>query len=73
MKFEPGKTYYDTSAFDHYCVFEISVMSRSKKMLTIIDHDGHKRRCKIHMDAEGEFILPDRYSMAPVFRASRGY
>ena len=32
---------------------------------------GDSRRSKIRVDDSGEYIQPDRYSMAPVFRAKR--
>lgn len=32
---------------------------------------GKSRRSKIRVDESGEYIQPDRYSMAPVFRAAR--
>jgi hypothetical protein len=32
---------------------------------------GKTRRAKIHTDSSGEYIMPDRYSMACIYRAER--
>ena len=70
--FEIGKKYFDTSACDHNCVFVIEITKRTAKTVTFL-RDGKERRAKIHTDDQGEYIIPERYSMAPVFRASREY
>lgn len=70
--FEIGHKYFDTSACDHTCVYVIEIVKRSPKMVTF-RRDGETRRAKIYTDRDGEYIIPDRYSMAPVFRASREY
>lgn len=70
--FEIGKKYFDTSACDHNCVFVIEIVKRTAKTVTYI-RNGEKRRAKLFVDRDGEYIMPDRYSMAPVFRASREY
>ena len=70
--FEIGKKYFDTSACDHNCVFVIEITKRTAKTVTFL-RDGKERRAKIHSDERGEYIIPERYSMAPVFRASREY
>uniref|UniRef100_A0AAU8B7B2 Uncharacterized protein n=1 Tax=Dulem virus 34 TaxID=3145752 RepID=A0AAU8B7B2_9CAUD len=70
--FEIGKKYYDTSACDHNCVFVIEIVKRTAKTVTF-RRDGQERRAKIYTDRDGEYIIPERYSMAPVFRASREY
>ena len=68
--FEIGKKYFDTSACDHNCVFVIEITKRTAKTVTFL-RDGKERRAKIHTDDQGEYIIPERYSMAPVFRACR--
>ena len=68
--FEIGKKYFDTSACDHNCVFVIEITKRTAKTVTFL-RDGKERRAKIHSDERGEYIIPERYSMAPVFRACR--
>lgn len=67
-KFEIGKEYFDTSACDHNCVFIIKIVKRTNKTVTF-ERDGKTRRAKLFSDERGEYIIPDRYSMAPVFRA----
>lgn len=69
-KFEIGKEYFDTSAYDHKCVFTIKIIKRTDKTVTF-ERDGKTRRAKLFSDERGEYIIPDRYSMAPVFRAER--
>lgn len=70
--FEIGKKYFDTSACDHNCAFVIEITKRTAKTVTFL-RDGKECRAKIHSDEHGEYIIPDRYSMAPVFRASQEY
>lgn len=70
--FEIGKKYYDTSACDHNCVFVVEIVKRTAKTVTF-RRDGQERRAKIYTDCDVEYIIPERYSMAPVFRASREY
>lgn len=70
--FEVGKKYYDTSACDHNCVFVVEIVKRTAKTVAF-RRDGQERRAKIYTDSNGEYIIPERYSMAPVFRASREY
>lgn len=70
--FEVGKKYYDTSACDHNCVFVVEIIKRTAQTVTF-RRNGKERRAKIYTDGGGEYIVPDRYSMAPVFRACREY
>ena len=70
--FEIGKKYFTTSACDHNCVFVVEIVKRTAKTVTF-RRDGQKRRAKIYTDHDGEYIIPERYSMAPVFRASSEY
>lgn len=69
-KFEAGKTYYSRSICDHECIFTIEVVKRTEKTVTYI-YNGKQRRSTIKVDDNGEYIKPDNYSMAPVFRAYR--
>jgi len=73
MKFITGKTYGTRSIGDHDCIFKGTVMKRTAKTVTINCQHEIAKRCKIHHDEDGdEFIFPfGRYSMAPIFRASR--
>lgn len=68
-KFEEGKTYTLRSICDHECIFEITVISRTEKSLTYL-YEKRKRRSSLRTDNDSEFIRPDNYSMAPVFRAT---
>lgn len=70
--FEVGKTYFTTSACDSNCIFKVEIVKRTAKTVTF-RRDGKERRAKIYTDHDGEYIIPERYSMAPVFRASREY
>lgn len=66
--FEIGHKYYDTSACDHNCVLTIEIVKRTAKTVTFL-RNGKERRTKLFCDERGEYIIPYRYSMAPVFRA----
>ena len=68
--FEIGKEYYSRSIYNHDCVFTIKITGRTAKTVTY-EYMGESRRSKIRVDDSGEYIQPDRYSMAPVFRAER--
>ena len=69
-QFEIGHSYYCTSACDHDCVFIVTIVKRTAKMV-VFEQDGKQRRAKLLCDAEGEYIIPAHYSMAPVYRATR--
>lgn len=66
--FEIDHKYYDTSVCNHNCVFTIEIVKRTAKTVIFL-RDGKERRTKLFCDEHGEYIIPDRYSMAPVFRA----
>lgn len=67
-KFEIGKEYFDRSACNHDCIFTIKIIKRTEKTVTF-ERNGKTRRAKLFFDERGEYIIPERYSMAPVFRA----
>lgn len=71
-RFEVGKVYYDHWACDTDSVSKIKIVARSAKMVTF-ERNGATRRARIREDANGEYIIPDRYSMACVYRAEREY
>ncbi len=71
--FEIGKKYSTRSICNHDCVFVIEVVKRTAKTVTFRKKDGKERRTKIFVDSYGEYIMPDRYSMAPVFHAHEEY
>lgn len=67
--FQIGEVCKTRAVGDHNLEYSIEVVSRTEKTLTYI-YEGVKRRSKIQTNDEGEFVIPERYSMAPVFRAS---
>ena len=69
-QFEIGKTYFDTWACDSDSISTIKIVGRSAKMVTFERH-GKTRRARIYTDSRGEYIIPDHYSMACVYRAER--
>jgi hypothetical protein len=68
--FEIGHTYFDTWACDSDSISTIKIVGRSTQYVTF-ERAGKTRRAKIYTDASGEYIMPDRYSMACVYRAER--
>ena len=72
-KFEAGKSYYSRCVCNYDCIFIIEVVKRTAKTVTYV-YNRTKRRSNIKLDEHGnEWIKPDNYSMAPVFRAERPY
>jgi hypothetical protein len=69
-KFEIGHKYFDTWACDSDSISVIKITGRSAKMVTF-ERGGETRRAKIYTDSNGEYIMPDRYSMACIYRAER--
>ena len=69
-QFEIGKTYFDTWACNSDSISTIKIVGRSEKMVTF-ERNGKTRRAKIYTDSNGEYIIPDHYSMACVYRAER--
>lgn len=68
--FEIGKTYYTRSICDSNLIHKVTVTKRTAKTVTV--EGWRNKRCKIYIAADGdEFILPESYSMAPRFCASR--
>ena len=58
------------SICDYNCVFKLTVIERKGKFATV-KYMNEERRVKIYSDNEGnEFLQPDKYSMAPLFRAN---
>lgn len=69
-KFEIGKEYFSRGICNYDCIFTIKITGRTAKTVSY-EYMGDSRRSKIRVDDSGEYIQPDRYSMAPVFRAER--
>lgn len=68
--FEIGHTYFDTWACDSDSISTIKIVGRSAQYVTF-ERAGKTRRAKIYTDNHGEYIMPDRYSMACIYRAER--
>lgn len=69
-KFEVGHVYFDQYACDHEALTTIKIIKRTAKTVTF-ERNGKTRRAKLYENADGEYIMPDHYSMAPVYRAER--
>ncbi len=63
-----GTTLKSRSICDHNCIFVLKVISRTAKTAIVHDWMRGTRKTKIHVDDRGEFLMPERYSMAPTFR-----
>ena len=70
VQFIEGNTYETRSIGDHNCIFNIRVIRRTNTMIKY-EYEGHIRSSKIRVDKSGEYIRPDNYSFAPIFRAER--
>ena len=65
--FEVGKTYQGRSVCDHDCIFSITVVRRTAKML----HTSNGKTLKIAIHDFVESVKPmGNYSMAPIIRAA---
>lgn len=69
--FEVGKRYETRAYGDHNLIYWVEVVKRTEKTVTVTDDCGNVKRCKIHIREDGEWIIPEKYSGAPVFRACR--
>ena len=69
-KFEVGHVYYDQYACDSETISTIKIIKRTAKTVTF-ERGSETRRAKLYEDANGEYIMPDHYSMACVYRAER--
>jgi len=56
------------SVCDYDCIFSLEVIER-KGCWATIKYMGVVSRTKIKTDDRGEYIMPKKYSMAPIFRA----
>ena len=69
-RFEVGHTYFDQYACDHETLSVIKIVKRTPKTV-VFERHGKTRRAKLYEDSNGEYIVPDHYSMAGVYRAER--
>jgi len=57
------------SICDSNCIFKLTVIERNGNFAKV-KYDGIEKRTKIYKDLYGdEYLIPERYSMAPIFRA----
>ena len=64
-----GQTLTARSICDYNCIYKLEVLSR-KGAFAVIKWMNNEMRKKVLIDSDGrEFIMPERYSMAPVFKA----
>ncbi len=74
VAFEVGRTYRDRSAGDHNCIFELTVISRTAKQITLAECLGDKNVTRgVYVDERGvERCKPfGTYSMCTVISADR--
>lgn len=68
--FEVGKRYYMRSACDHEIMWVYTVISRTKKFITLQDDKGRVRRRGVYVYHNEECANPlGTFSMAPVLAA----
>lgn len=67
-KFEIGHTYFDRYACDYETLSVIKIVKRTAKTV-VFERNGETRRALLREDSNGEYIIPDHYSMACVYRA----
>ena len=66
-----GQKLTTRSACDHDCIFKLTVTSRKGNFATI-EYMGNTRRTKVYSDLNrDEYLHPDKYSMSPIFRATK--
>ncbi len=66
---ESNQTLTARSIGDYNCIFTLTVIER-KGNFAKIRFQGSEKRTKVYTDKEGnEYLMPEKYSMAPVFRA----
>ena len=65
-----NQTLTSSSICDSNCIFSLQVVDRKGKFATI-SRDGKVNRTKVYVSiiTGDEFLMPDKYSMAPAFSA----
>ena len=71
IQFKTNTTYQARSACDHECIFEMEVIKRTAKTVTIKTRMDGIQRKKIFIGNDVEYIRDGNYSMAPIFRADK--
>lgn len=73
-RFQVGEVYTARSACDYDCVWGFTVLSRTDKFITILEHSSpdKPKRVGVKISSDGEYALPfGNYSMAPSIHAAR--
>lgn len=72
-KFEAGKTYRCKSIGDSNCIWNVYVIKRTAKFLTVkVDGDREVKRAGVNVwNSEETCHFSGKYSMAPSIRAGR--
>jgi hypothetical protein len=65
----PGSILTARSICDYDTIFAIRVVSRTQHTAVFTSY-GKIKRAKIRRDESGEYLRPDNFSMAPIFRAA---
>jgi hypothetical protein len=65
---QTGQTLKARSICDYDCVFSLEVLERKGNFATV-RFQGNEKRVKVRRDDSGEYLRPDSYSMAPIFKA----
>ena len=67
---KPNTTLTSRSICDYNCIFTLNVISRKGNFATI-NYMNETKRTKVYVDFDGtEYLQPEKYSMAPIFRAT---
>ena len=65
---QTGQTLKARSVCDAKCFFTLTVLDRKGQFATV-RFQGNEKRTKVRSDDSCEYLRPDSYSMAPIFRA----
>ena len=64
-----GQVLKARSVCDYECIYSLTVLERKGAFAKVV-FMGNERRVKVKTDEDGnEFLRPENYSMAPIFRA----
>ncbi len=64
-----NQTLTTSSICDHNCIFSLEVIARKGNFATV-RFMGNTKRTKVRIGSDGnEYLMPENYSMAPIFSA----
>jgi hypothetical protein len=75
-KITAGQILTSRSICDYDCIYQLEIVDRKKNFATVRLVHGARavsdaKRVKVRQDETGnEYVMPERYSMAPIFRAA---